>query len=176
MRSSRASTPLTSKSVSTRSALRKAEHIERPSFRRDVLQVAHDVDEAEGRGPVAHVEVAGDDGARPAADAGEDGHILAPVRPAIGGRLADDAGAGLELPQQLAGAGMERFEPALHGSVEDHVAGGYDRGAPHRKVLGTRPDGLALPHVPGLEHAAMAARARLEAHLGPDIGRAGDVV
>src|ERR671912_1859387 len=100
MRSSRASTPPTSKSVSTRSALRKAEHIERPSFRRDVLQVAHDVDEAEGRGPVAHVEVAGDDGARPAADAGEDGHVLLSIRAAVGDRLADRARAHLELPEQ----------------------------------------------------------------------------
>src|SRR5215204_4983739 len=155
---------------------RKAEHMEGSSFRGRVLQVAHGVDEAERRGAVADVEVAGDDRTRPAADAGQDGDVLLAVRPAIGRRLADDPGAGLELPQRLAGAGVDRLEPALHGSVEDDVAGGGERAAPDREVLGQRPRRLRLPHVPGLEYAAMAAGPGLEAHLGADIGRAGDVV
>ena len=47
-----------------------------------------------------------------------------PSGPAIGDRLADDPGAGLELPQQLAGVGIDRLEPAVHRAVEDDVAGG----------------------------------------------------
>ena len=48
-----------------------------------------------------------DDRAGPAADAGQDRDVLPAVRPAIGDRLADDPGAGLELPQQLAGPGVD---------------------------------------------------------------------
>ena len=63
-------------------------------------QVRHRVDEAERGGAVARVEIARDDRARPAADAGEHGDVLLAVRAAVGDRLADDPRAGLELPEQ----------------------------------------------------------------------------
>ena len=122
----------------------KREDIERPSRGGPVFQVGHGADEAERRGLVARVEVAADDGARPAADAGQDGDVFVPVRPAIGDRLADDAGAGLELPFQFAAARIDRLEPAVHGSVEDQVAGGGQGAAPERQVFLDLPGGLLL--------------------------------
>src|SRR3954454_19267794 len=144
---------------------RKAEHIERSSLGGDVLQVAHGVDEAKRRRPIAHVEVAGDHSARPAADARENSHVLPPVRTPVSGWLADDPGGGFELPQHLAGAGVDGFKPALHVGVEDHVAGRHDRAAPDREVLLNRPDRTALLDVPGLEHATVPAGTGLEARL-----------
>src|SRR3954469_5304411 len=150
-------------------ALRELEHIERSSLGGDVLEIPHDVDEAERRRSVADVEVARDHGAGPAADAGQDRDVLVPVRSAIGGRLADDSRCGLELPKLLAGAGVERFEPAFHVAVEDDVPGRHDGAAPDREVLLVRPDRAAFLDVPSLDHAAVTARPRLEAHFGPDI-------
>ena len=66
-----------------------------------------------------------------------------PSGPAIGDRLADDPGAGLELPQQLAGARVDRLEPAVHRAVEDDVAGGRERAAPDREILLDLPARLA---------------------------------
>src|ERR1700733_5969388 len=105
-----------------RSGFRQGEDIERPSGCGFRLEIRHDADHAERAGGIARVEVAGDDGACPAAHPGQDGDILAPVRPTIGHRLADDPGAGLELPFQLACLGVDGFEPAIHGSVENEPA------------------------------------------------------
>src|SRR2546421_4293974 len=69
--------------------LGKAEHIERPSLGGLLRQVAHHIDEPAARGRVARIEVARHDGAGPAADPGEDGHILPAVWTAIRGGLTD---------------------------------------------------------------------------------------
>src|SRR4051794_4542167 len=70
---------------------RKREDIE-PSSRLGALgQIADGVDEAERGARIARVERPGDDRAGPAADAGDDCHILPAVGPAIGDRLADDS-------------------------------------------------------------------------------------
>src|SRR5206468_9817227 len=58
----------------------------------------------------------------------------------------------------------------------DDVPGRHDGAAPDREVLLVRPDRAAFLDVPSLDHAAVAARPWLEAHFGPDIGGAGDVV
>jgi YVTN family beta-propeller protein len=78
----------------------KGEDIQRPSLARIVGQVLHGVDEALGRSAVAPVELAGDNRTGPAADSRQDRDVLLAVRAAVGDRLADDARAGLELPQR----------------------------------------------------------------------------
>src|SRR4051794_10039098 len=55
---------------------------------------------------------------RPAADARQDRDILLSVGPAIGDRLADEPGAGSELPQHVPVLGIHNFEKAVHGAVE----------------------------------------------------------
>src|SRR5947207_2429197 len=93
-------------------ALRQPEHIERSSLGGVLRQVAHGIDEAAAGGRVARIELVRHDRAGPTADTGQDRDVLAPVRTAIGRGLPDDPRTGLEPPQQLAGAGMHRFEPA----------------------------------------------------------------
>src|SRR4051812_44215201 len=75
MRSSRAAAGVTTSNAAS-NTLRQAEDIERPPLRRDVRQVVHHAAPAIRGGGIARVEVVGDDGAGPAADAGQDGDIL----------------------------------------------------------------------------------------------------
>src|SRR6476469_1760521 len=63
------------------------EHASRSSLHRQVLDR---IDEAERRRRVARVEIAGDDGTGPAADAGDERDILPAVGPPVTDRLADD--------------------------------------------------------------------------------------
>src|ERR1700728_4614747 len=110
-----------------RSGFRKREHIERPSGCGLRLEIRHNADHAERAGRIARVKVTGDDGARPAAYPRQDGDIFVAVRPAIGHGLADDPGAGLELPFEFACFGVDGFEPAIHGPVKDESARGGHR-------------------------------------------------
>src|SRR5580692_9029945 len=89
-------------SAALRSGSRQRENIEGPSGCGLRLEIRHDAEEAERTGRIARVKVAGDDGPCPAAYPRQDGDIFMPVRPTIGHRLADDPGAGLELPFELA--------------------------------------------------------------------------
>src|SRR3954464_3560596 len=68
-----------SKRAAASRILRKAEDIELASFRRALRQVPHGSDEPERGRFIAWIEVAGDDRARPSADAGKDRHELMPV-------------------------------------------------------------------------------------------------
>src|SRR3954451_17939156 len=102
----------------TRNALRQPEDIERASFGRGILQIRHGVHEAQCSGAIANVEIARHDAARPAANPGQNGHILMAIRTPVGDGLADDSGLSLELPKQLASVGIDGFEPTLHGSVK----------------------------------------------------------
>src|ERR1700754_488395 len=158
-----------------RSGFRQGEDIERPSGCGFRLEVRHDAGHAERAGGIPRIKVAGNDGACPAADPRQDGDILVPVRTTIGDRLADDPGAGLELPFQFAGPGVDGFEPAIHRSVEHQSAGGGHRAAPQRQVLLDGPDRLARYRIPGGELAAIAAGAGLGDNLGADERRACDV-
>mgnify|MGYP006171866891 CR=1 FL=1 len=72
------------------------------------------------------VEIARDDGTRPATDAGQHGHIL-PAVLLIGIDVADDAGRRLELVELLARLGIDRLEVTFERSVEHHAAGGSER-------------------------------------------------
>src|SRR4051794_5805440 len=82
---------------------REREDIEAPSLLRVLRQILHQPAPAVGRGLVAGVEIVRDDGAGPAPDAREDGHVLLVVGTAEGDRLADDPGLRLPLPEELAG-------------------------------------------------------------------------
>src|ERR1700742_1279995 len=157
-----------------RSGFGESEDIERPSGCGFRLEIRHDADHAERAGWIPRIKVAGHDGACPAADPREDGDVFVPVRTTIGDRLADDPGASLELPFQFARLGVEGFEPAIHGSVENQSAGRGHRAAPQRQVLLDGPYRLALYRIPSGELAAMAAGAGLGYDLGTDERRAGD--
>src|SRR5580700_10824649 len=158
-----------------RSGFRQREYIERPSGCGLRLEIRHDADHAERAGRIARVEVAGDDGARPAAYSRQDGDIFVPVRPAIGHRLADDPGAGLELPFELACLGVDGFEPAIHCPVKDESARGGHRATPQRQVLLDGPDRLALHWIPCCEFAAITTGTWLAHDLRADERRASDV-
>src|SRR3982750_3007641 len=90
--------------------LRQRENMEHAAFDGVLRQVAHGVGEAQADGAVPRVHFLGDRDAGPAADAGENGDVLLAVGAAEGDRLADDSGAGLELPQELAALRVERLE------------------------------------------------------------------
>src|ERR1700756_2267550 len=92
-----------------RSGFRQGEDIERPSGCGFRLEIRHDAVHAKCAGGIPRIKVAGDDGARPAADPRQNGDIFVPVRTSIGDRLTDDPGASLELPFQLAGLGVDGF-------------------------------------------------------------------
>ena len=81
----------------------------------------------------------------------------------------------MELPQQLAGLGVHRLEPAVQRPVEGDVAGRHQRAAPHRHVLVDGPDLGPLHGIPGHEFAAIAAGPGIHVDGGADIGRAGDI-
>src|SRR6185312_2406448 len=100
------------------SRLRQREYVQHAPLGRVVGEVLGGADEPERAIRIARIEVACHHRARPAPDTREDGHVLAPVRAFIGDGLAVDAGADAELPQQLAGLGIHRLEPAIHGAVE----------------------------------------------------------
>src|SRR5580700_5549696 len=82
----------------------------------------------ERRPPLAHVErrigcdITGDQRAHVTADSGIHRDVLLPVRPTVRHRVADDAGAHLELPERLARARVGRLEPPVERAVEHHVA------------------------------------------------------
>src|SRR5689334_13833991 len=95
---------------------REREDIEHASRSGFAGQVLDRVGEAQRCGRIARIEIAIDNSAGPAANAGDDGDILPPVRAAVADRLADDSAASLELPHQPPGPAIQRFEPAVERS------------------------------------------------------------
>src|ERR1051326_7012766 len=160
----------------TRYSSRKRERVEHSPARGRLRQIAHGVDESEGGGAVARIELSGDDRAGPAADAGENRDVLFAVGAAEGDRLSDDSGTALEPPQQLSRLRVDGLEPSIHRSVERDVAGRDERAAPHRKLLFDRPDRALVDRVPRVEHATIAARPRVHLHVRADVRRARNVV
>src|SRR4051812_8435892 len=59
---------------------------------------------------------------RPAADARQDRDVLLSVGAAIGDRLANESGAGAELPEDMPVLGIHGLEQPIHGAVERDVA------------------------------------------------------
>src|SRR3984885_13728412 len=110
-----------------RSGFRQGEDIERPSGCGFRLEIRHDAVHAKRAGGIPRIKVPGDNGACPTADPREDGDVFVPVRTTIGDRLADDSGASLEPPFQFTRLGVDGFEPAIHGSVENESSRGGHR-------------------------------------------------
>src|SRR6201994_771325 len=157
------------------SGFRQGEDIERPSGCGFRLEIRHDAVHAKRAGGIPRIKVARDNGACPAADPRQDGDVFVAVRTTIGDGLADDPGAGPELPFEFAGLGVHGFEPAIHGSVENQSAGGGHRAAPKRQVLLDGPDRLFPYWIPRGELAAICAGGGLCDDLGANERRAGDV-
>src|ERR1700760_5149253 len=67
-----------------RSGFRQGEDIERLSGCGLRLEIRHEPVHAKRTGGIPRIKVAGDDGARPAADPRQDGDVFAPVRTTIG--------------------------------------------------------------------------------------------
>src|SRR5262249_18716194 len=67
--------------------------------------------------------------AGPSADAGKDSDILLSIGTHIRDGITDDPRWRLELPQDFAGFGVQRFQPPFHRPVENHVSGRRERPA-----------------------------------------------
>src|SRR5205085_10064144 len=119
--------------------------------------------------------VASDEQTHITADAGVDSDVLLAVRGRIGDGVADDTGADLELPEQLARAGVRRLEPTVERAVEDDIAGGDEGAAPDRKGLPNSPHFPAIGRVPGDELAPVVTRTSGLGRVGADVRRARDV-
>src|SRR3569623_818789 len=97
------------------------------------------------------------------------------VRPTIGRWLADDSRTCLKLPEQGAGLGVDRLEPAFHVAVEHASTGSRQGAAPARKLLFYLPNRLAGENVPGRVHTHVATWAWRHANFGADVGCTSDV-
>src|SRR5881398_1094003 len=155
---------------------RKREDIEHASGRGFHRQIFDRVGETECTSWVARVELGGYDRARPAAYSSHERDVLAAVGPAIANRLADDPAPGLEAPELLAAACVDRFEPAVHGPIENYAAGGHQRGTPDWQIFWNLPHLAVVESVPCSECAAIAAGTCIHLHVGADIRRTSDVV
>ncbi|MPL73713.1 hypothetical protein SDC9_19519 [bioreactor metagenome] len=89
-----------------------------------------------------------------------------------GDRLADDARAGLERPQLLAGVGIEGDEFALGVAGEDQPARGRHHPAPERGRVLVFPLHLAGVRVHRLQRADVILEQRLDGEARTQIGRA----
>src|SRR4051812_47542290 len=98
------------------------------------------------------------------------------VRSTVCDGLADDAGAGLELPQRRSSARVDGLEPTVHRSIERDVSAGDERSAPDRQVLLNGPNDLTCLGVPRRELSAMAAWTSIHLHVHSDVRSASDVV
>ena len=141
-----------------------------------LAEVGHRIHETQRGRAIHRVQAAGHDRAAPATHARKHRHILFPVGTLVGHRLADNPGAGFELPQRLPAARVESLEPAVHRSVEDHIARGHHGAAPRGKFLGHLPYCLRVDGVPRGELAPMAAGAGVHLDVRADIRRARDIV
>src|SRR5262245_37779588 len=77
----------------------------------------------------------------------DDGDILLAIL-LVGDRTLADPGPGVELPQFLAGFGIERLEPALDIAVEDKAAACRQGAAQERQLLFAAPDPLLTDRIP----------------------------
>src|SRR5262249_16820855 len=79
--------------------------------------------------------------------AGDHGDVLLAIK-LVGDRPLADPGPGVELPQFLAGFGIERLEPALDIAVEDEPAARRQGAAHERQFLFAAPDPLLVDRIP----------------------------
>src|SRR5215831_7019371 len=101
---------------------------------------------------VSEIGIAGAHHIRPGG-AGGGGHVLLAVE-LLGNRLSNDAGGGLELPQNLAAIGIDRHEFAGETAGKHQAAGGHQRAREIRAFERHRPLRLAGEGVDGAQIAA----------------------
>src|SRR5690606_9797157 len=112
--------------------LSQPEDVEHAARARVVLDALHGAYHAQRRVRIVVGDVGKRRRAHPAADPGIDGDVLLAIRTEVRDRVADDPGAGLELPQFPPGARVHCLEPAFERAVEDHVAAGDEHAAVER--------------------------------------------
>src|SRR5215831_3322924 len=81
--------------------------------------------DAAASGNVGKIGIAGAHHIRPGGAGGDSDVLLAVELP--GDRLSDDAGGGLEFPQNLAAVSIDRHEFTRETAGEDQAAGGHER-------------------------------------------------
>src|SRR5882724_7395239 len=156
----------------TRVLLLEREDRQHPTLGGELTRIAERAERAQTSGRILGTDTGGHADAGPATDARIHRNVLLLVRPRVAHRVADDARGGLELPEFLAGLGVNRLEPAFHRAVEDQAAGGRHCAAVSREVLLDLPFHGAGHGIPGDETATIAARAREHPHDGAHVGLA----
>src|SRR5207247_4616195 len=106
----------------------------------------------------------------------DDRQILLAVH-SVGDRALEYAGADVELPQDVAGLGVDALEGTVRVAVEDQAARSGHGAAEEWQVLLDAPDSRLLHRIPGLELREVPARAGLvEVELGGEVELARCVV
>src|ERR671928_859039 len=125
--------------------------------------------EGEQAAALAGAEHAGQEAFGPGAPAGGPGDELRAVD-AVGRGAAVVAAAALELPQVVAGLGVERVELAGGLAAEDEVAGGGQKRGAHRDLVAPAPPFGAGPWVEGADRAGHVLQ--VDGHAGAPVGDA----
>src|SRR5215470_2879268 len=136
--------------------LRQREHDEHATELGVLAQLLVAANRAEAVGVL--LETRGEADAGPAADAGEHADVLLALE-LPGVHVADDPGGRLEPEQLLVDvSSIDALQVALEAPEAGDPAGGHQRAAPHRELLGVRLHDLACRGIPGNEvpHAPMA--------------------
>src|SRR5207248_4899010 len=122
--------------------LRKRKHIEHSARGGMFRKIRHGIRKTQRGCSIHRIDPTRHHRPGPSAYPRKDRYILFAVGPPISNRLSDDSGAYLELPQRMAIARVDRFEPAVHGPVKNHVARSGKNSAPHREHFPDFPDRL----------------------------------
>src|ERR671926_1095938 len=127
--------------------------------------------EAEGKYvcALAGADHAGQEAFGPGAPAGGHGDVLLAVD-AVGAGAGVVVAAALELPEQVAGLGVERVELAGGLAAEDEVAGGGQKRGAHRDLVAPAPPFGAGPWVEGADRAGHVLQ--VDGHAGAPVGDA----
>src|SRR5712691_3729663 len=124
----------------------------RRALRSGVLLEDLEGPDAAASGNVGEIGIAGAHHIRPGGAVGDSDVLLAVELP--GNRLSNDAGGGLEFPQNLAAIGIDRHEFAGETAGEHQAAGGHERAREVRAFERHRPLRLAGQRVDGPQIAA----------------------
>src|SRR5688500_7148808 len=115
------------------------------------------MDSTQGAVGIGQWQVRRDWKAKPAAYTGVDGNVLLAIRRThVAHGRGNDARAHFVFPQHFTTMGVNRFKPAIHGAVKDHIAAGGEHAAPHWKWFFNAPNLFAFDRIPGDEFAVMS--------------------
>src|SRR5215471_15475156 len=134
----------------------------RRALRPGILLEHFEGPDAAASGNVGEIGIAGAHHIRPGGAAGDGDVLLAVELP--GDRLSDDAGGGLEFPQNLAAIGIDRHEFAGETAGEHQAAGGDERAREIGAFERHRPLRLAGE---GIHRPQIAATIGIIEEIGP---------